>query len=139
MFNKAISLSLIVFTSLFLFSGQGQAQVDIGTEFKVGDKTIADRDFTPGTLLTLFLRNAYIFAGVILLFLIAGAGYTVVTGGGDPESMQKGRQTLPLALTGFVIIMTSYWIVQLISFITLGDTDFLLQGNIDGTGSTTTE
>ncbi len=66
----------------------------------------------------------YIFAisGIILLFMIVIAGYSLLTSAGNPESIEKGKKRLTAGLVGFIIIFAAFWIWQLVAvFMGLGE------------------
>lgn len=86
---------------------------------------------TPGGMISMFLRNAIILAGVILMFLIIFGGFTMITAAGNPEKQQQGQQTIVIALIGFAVIVSAYWIVEILEII-LGTTeaDFSILNNV---------
>ena len=75
---------------------------------------------TPGGLISLLLKNVYMVAGIILFFLLlfGGLNFIIGAGSGDPKKTAQGQQAVTQALLGFLLIFTSYWIIQLISFVT---------------------
>lgn len=83
-----------------------------------GGELLTPDTFTPGSIIGIIVQNAVIFAGVILLFLFVGGGFMVVSGGDNPEKMQKGQQVVVGSLIGFVVIVSAYWIVQIIEVLT---------------------
>lgn len=99
------------------------AQVDIGEEWLLkSDQPIgkATQFETPGALISIILRNVYTVAGVLLFVLLIFGGISIIIGAGenDPRKAAQGKKTVMTALTGFIIIFASYWIIRLISFIT---------------------
>ena len=89
------------------------AQVDIEKEFKPPFKSIGD-------LISTLLPNIYLIAGIILFVLLiaGGLGIIVNAGKGDKNGVAKGGQLLTAALIGFLVIIGSYWIIQIISTVT---------------------
>ncbi len=72
-------------------------------------------DFTSvGDIFTKALPYILTIAGLILLFVIIGAGFTMFTSAGNPEKIKKSSQQLTFGIIGFVVIFTSYWIIQLL-------------------------
>lgn len=73
-----------------------------------------------GQLVSVILSNAYILAGVVLLFLLIFGGFSIImgAGGGNPEQAARGKQAVTWAIIGAVVVFTSYWIIQLIEVIT---------------------
>jgi len=70
-----------------------------------------------GGLISTLLPYIFVLAGLILFFIIIGAGFAMFTSGGDPEKTKKASSQLTSGLIGFVIIFTSYWIIQLLELI----------------------
>lgn len=83
---------------------------------------------TLGSLISVILFNVYVVTGVILLFLLVFGGIQIIAsaGSGNPEGAQKGKGAVTTAVIGFLIIFTSYWIIQIIEVIT--GIDILLTG-----------
>ena len=75
---------------------------------------------TLGDIISNVLPNIYMLAGVILFFLLVGGGlmFIVSTGQENPEGASKGTQAITAALIGFLIIFASYWIIQIIEYVT---------------------
>jgi hypothetical protein len=97
--------------------------VNIGEQWliKPGKSISGAEQFeTPGALISIILRNVYTIAGVLLFVLLIFGGISIIigAGGNDPKRAAQGKKTVITALTGFVIIFASYWIIKLISFIT---------------------
>jgi hypothetical protein len=92
------------------------AQVDIGSTFNspIG-QTLGLAD-----LVSIFLSNAIIIAGVIMLFLLIFGGISIMMGAGrdNPEATARGRQAATSAVIGFILIFAAYWIIQIIEFMT---------------------
>lgn len=99
------------------------AEVSIGNELSIGNnKTIggASQFSTPGALISIILKNVYILAGILLLFLIIAGGVSIISGAGgnDPKKTASGKHTITNAIIGFLIIFASYWIIRIIEIIT---------------------
>jgi hypothetical protein len=73
-----------------------------------------------GQIVSVLLPNAFILAGVILLFLLIGGGLMVIinAGGNNPENVAKGQKAITAAVLGFLIVFTSYWVVQIVEYVT---------------------
>ena len=72
----------------------------------------------PSTLVSLFLSNSIIIAGVILLFTIVFAGYGIVGAGGNPQKVAASMKLLTYGIAGFLLIFAAYFIVLIIQTIT---------------------
>lgn len=76
---------------------------------------------TTGQLITLWLPNALVLAGIIVFFLIIGAGWQVIMGAGSEASAQdkaKAQAALTYAIIGFLLIVSAYFILQIVGVIT---------------------
>ena len=96
------------------------ADVDIGSTY-LGSSSANLSDLSGvGLYVSAIITGAISVAGIILLFLLVGAGISMISGAGknDPQSVQKGKQTATSALIGFVVVFMAYWIVKLIELIT---------------------
>lgn len=87
--------------------------VDIEQEFKPPFSDI-------GSFVSTLLPNVYVVAGVILFLLLIFGGFTYIVSAGQqkPEGVQKGKKAITAALIGFLLIFTSWWIIQIIEVIT---------------------
>ena len=99
------------------------AQVNIGEELKIVGNTGIDKAAqfsSPGSLISLILKNIYMVAGVLLLFLLIFGGLSIImsAGASDPKKAAQGKKTVSAAVIGFLIIFASYWIIQIIEYIT---------------------
>lgn len=61
---------------------------------------------------------ALILSGTTALFLIIWSGIRYIRSGGDQEKLKGARETLTYAIIGLVIILLSFGIINLISYIT---------------------
>lgn len=98
-------------------------QVDIGKEWilKPGSPiTNASQFASPGALISIILKNVYVIAGILLFVLMIAGGLSIIQGAGqkDPKKTGQGAKAMTAALTGFLIIFASYWIIQIIELIT---------------------
>jgi FtsH-binding integral membrane protein len=73
-----------------------------------------------GELISTLLPNVYILAGIILLVLFVAGGFGIISsaGKGEKEGMAQGKKLVTASLIGFIIVIGSYWVVQIISTIT---------------------
>ena len=93
---------------------------NIGEEYQLGNRGINQVFPTMGSLFSTILFNLYGLAGIILLFLLIFGGWNIMIGAGSQDSgkIQKGQKAVQAAAIGFIIIFTSYFIIQLIEAIT---------------------
>lgn len=52
------------------------------------------------------------FVGIICVILIIYAGFTWMTAGGEEEKVNKAKRTIKYALSGVVVIMFAYYILE---------------------------
>ena len=86
---------------------------------------IGDPDLNPTPGLTSFdvlvnviVRNSFVFAGIICLFLLIFGGFQVIVAAGDTKKLEKGRGAIVGAVIGLLLVVGSFWIVQIITVIT---------------------
>lgn len=73
---------------------------------------------TPGGVLSRFLNSfAFPIAGLILFVMITWGGFEILSGSASKKSAETGRQRITAAIVGFLLLFTSYWIVQIIEYI----------------------
>lgn len=60
---------------------------------------------------------AFFFAGVIIVLYSLSAGLGLMVSRGDPKAVASNKQKLTNALIGFIILFSSYWIVQIIAIV----------------------
>lgn len=75
---------------------------------------------TFGDFVTMIVRNAFVLAGVISFLILVIGGFSVImgAGAGDTKKLESGRKAIVGAVIGLLIVVTSYWIVQVLGKIT---------------------
>lgn len=71
-----------------------------------------------GELVSQWLPNVYIAAGIVLFFFVLMGGFTMIASAGNQEKMKQGQKTITSAVVGFVILFASYWIIQIVQVVT---------------------
>lgn len=61
------------------------------------------------------INFALVFAGVAALIFVIFSGIRFISSGGNPEQVKGARNTLIYAIIGFVLILLSFFIVNVIS------------------------
>ena len=99
-----------------VFPSPAHADVDISKNF--GSPFTAKESI--GQIVSIVLANSITIAGVILLFLIAFFGLGMISGAGqnDPQKKAQGKNAVTAAIIGFLIILSTYMIIQLIQLVT---------------------
>ncbi len=91
------------------------AEVNIANEFPSLTK------FTNlGGVLSVIIPNAFMLAGVIAFLLIVFAGFGMIqaAGSGDTKQMESGKKAITGAVIGLIVILGSFWIIQIIETLT---------------------
>jgi uncharacterized membrane protein len=67
-----------------------------------------------GDIISALLPYLFTAAGIgLLIYLILG-GISMMLSRGDPKALEAAKAKITGALTGFIILFVSYWIVQII-------------------------
>ena|SRR3989344_9608624 len=56
-------------------------------------------------------------AGILLLLYLLWGGIALMLAKGDPKAIQLAQAKITGALTGFLIVFLSYWIVQIVGLV----------------------
>jgi len=84
-------------------------------DFRLPDDPIAATGIvTIGDLITRLIPYIYIFAGFAMIVVIIMGGFDILTSQGSPEKSKIGFDKIAKGITGFILVMASYFIVQLI-------------------------
>jgi len=76
-----------------------------------------------GDVVTRLIPFVFAIAGLGLLLMLISAGFSFLTSAGDAKKLEKGKQQLTYAVTGFLVIFAAYWIVQIAGYM-FGITEF---------------
>lgn len=64
------------------------------------------------------LKFIFPIAGLILFVMIIWGGFEILTGADNQKSLEAGKQRITAAIIGFFLLLASYWIIQIIEYIT---------------------
>jgi len=75
---------------------------------------------TFGALVTIIVKNAFVIAGVIAFLLLVFGAFTIImgAGAGDTKQLEKGKQAITGAVIGLIVVIGSFWIVQILETLT---------------------
>ncbi len=93
------------------------AGTDIGTSF-LGSGHFLTQLTGVGKLVSLFLSNSILVAGIILLFIIIFAGYGIIGAGGNAQKVQASMKLLTYGVAGFLLVFATYFILRIIQALT---------------------
>ena len=68
-------------------------------------------------ILNKLIPFSIIIAGIILLIMLISGGFQMLTAATNPDLAEQGKKRITAALTGFVIIVTAYWVIQILETI----------------------
>jgi hypothetical protein len=75
---------------------------------------------TFGDIVSVIVKNAFVFAGIIsfVLLILGGFGVIVGAGSGDTKKLEQSKRAITGAVMGLLIVVLSVLIVQVIATIT---------------------
>lgn len=95
----------------------GDGNVDLGCLLKLSNSTsVKDVYDSPAFLVNLLVRNAFVFAGIIIFLMILYAGFRFISNGTKGKEEAKG--ILTACAVGLAIMFAAYWVVQIMKVIT---------------------
>ena len=86
--------------------------------FNIGDVYPLAAGRTLGDYITPLVSFAVVGAGFISFLLFLGGGITIIAGAGNPQQQEKGRAALTAGVIGLALVVSAYWIVQIIEVLT---------------------
>lgn len=97
--------------------GAGFGGINLGDCLRLSDSTRVSTVYdNPAFLVNLIVSNLFVVAGIIFFLFLIVAGFKFITGG------QKGavdaKNIIQTALIGFIIMFSSYWIIQIVALLT---------------------
>ena len=81
---------------------------------KIGNSEVATLNCI-GPLFENIIGALLSFAGAVALFFIIFSGFKYMTSGGDSKQLEGARKTLTYAIIGLVVILGSFFIINLVS------------------------
>lgn len=73
---------------------------------------------TFGDVVSVVVRNAFVLAGIISFVLLILGGFNIIVSAGDSKKTESGRNAITGAVIGLLIIIGSFWIIQIINKLT---------------------
>lgn len=124
-FNHVLALLFTVYCLLFAASSPVHAQTQnwediqptLGTDVKcvVGDVATL-QGF--GCLFVNILSIALQAIGLVMFIMLIIGGFKFLTAGGDPKAVESAKGTLTMAITGLVLAILAWFILNFISLFT---------------------
>lgn len=95
--------------------------IDLGRTFFGGTSPHPTEQVTGlGEMMSVFLSNAIILAGMIFFFMIIYSGFKIIIGAGqgNPQNMEEAKKTLTTSFIGFSLVFAAFFIIRIIEQIT---------------------
>ena len=70
-----------------------------------------------GDIVAGLIPYVMVFASLVLLFMLIGGGFTLLTAAGNADNMQKGQKLIVSSLIGFLVVFAAFWIMELLQII----------------------
>lgn len=71
-----------------------------------------------GDIVSVIAQNAFVLAGIIAFVLLIFGGFGVIVSAGDSKKLEEGKKAITGAVVGLILIVASYWIIQIIETLT---------------------
>lgn len=95
----------------------GGGGINLGDCLILGDGAkVSDVYDTPATFVNLLVRNMIPISGVVIFIMLFLAGFKFITKGKD--GMEDAKKIITTTVIGFLVMISAYWIVQIISLLT---------------------
>lgn len=82
------------------------------------------------------IKLVTVVAGIWAFFNLIMAGFRYITASNDVKAVETAWQSIYMSLIGLIIIVSSFTITAVISFIIFGDATFILNPKLTGVGGT---
>ena len=76
---------------------------------------------SPAEFISTITPTILVFAGLIFFILILLGGFTMITGAGNqptPQEAAKSKAAITYGVIGFLLVITAYFILQIVGVIT---------------------
>jgi len=75
---------------------------------------------SPGSMITTFLPNIILLAGIIFFAMTIWNGFTFMrlAGSKNPQEIAKMKASLTYSFVGFLLVVSAYFILQILSTVT---------------------
>lgn len=96
------------------------AQVNLGESYllRPDGPAVASVYDSPATLINILLPNIYVLAGLLLFIFIFAAGFRIVMNPDNKKAAEDGKKAFFYAIGGFILLLASFWIMQIITALT---------------------
>ena len=88
------------------------AQIDFGNLESNAAPRFSGRSI--GYIISSALPYVFTFAGITLLIFLIYGGFSFMSAGGDPKSIERAKKIITNSFIGFLVVFFAYWIVQIL-------------------------
>lgn len=74
----------------------------------------SDQFSKPSGIINRAMEFIFPLAGMILFVMILAGGFQMLVSAGNQKGMEAGRQRVTMAIVGFVVLFSAYWIAQIL-------------------------
>ncbi|MCK5481702.1 MAG: hypothetical protein KAJ06_11165, partial [Gammaproteobacteria bacterium] len=114
--NKLIKFSIFAIIALTLFTAVDFALAqDIGIDYagNIGLQEASETDAK--TFIVNIIKYVLTFLGIIAVVMVMYGGFIWMTSNGQPDRIQKAKNTLIAAVIGLIIVLSAFAIVTFIA------------------------
>lgn len=98
----------------------------------VAEYNAAGNEFGLILFVSNIIRLIVIIAGVFSLFNLIFAGFTYITAANNVKAVETAWQSILMSLLGLAIIVGSFVVTAIFSYLLFGDATFILRPTIQG-------
>ncbi|OGY19047.1 MAG: hypothetical protein A2900_00875 [Candidatus Chisholmbacteria bacterium RIFCSPLOWO2_01_FULL_50_28] len=104
--------SYLLFAIRYTLSPSPAHALNIGSVYPLaGSRTLGD-------YITPLLRFSIVAAGVISFLIFLAGGVAMISNAGNPKQVEGGKNAITAGIAGLVLVVTAYWIVQIVEVLT---------------------
>lgn len=86
------------------------------TGMEAGSRPVSEIFNNPASLINVLVTNIFLFSGIIFLGLLVYAGYLFISD--TTKGKEQASDVITIALRGFILMFSAYWIVQIVLAVT---------------------
>ena len=99
------------------FQRVDKAVLDAFNPLLIEGSAVAGELSTPGTFISRLLTFIFPLAGMAMFVLLIVAGFEIMGAAATKKSIDAGKQRATAAIVGFILLFSSYWIIQILELV----------------------
>lgn len=104
-------------TGFDVFAGPNSETFRKLNPFYIAESPYENSFKSPAGIINRLLLYLYPITGLILFLMLVWGGFEVVINAHNSKAMEKGRQRITMAIVGFFLFFSSFWIIQIVEYI----------------------